>query len=171
DYYAAAFRLDPRDPQIIQSYASMITDREAQAILLRNYLATGGDPSLWALQAGGVGELASPYRSYAIPLAPYYPASPRAAGMLLRVSVNGAKPMRLIFDTGARGIVIGAKAAKNLGLEYLGSSLVHGLGGGEPTRAGVALASSVEIADLRMRNCPVEAAEGLPAGGAGCVTG
>src|SRR5262245_47732752 len=50
DYYAAAFRLDPRDPQIIQSYASMITDREAQAILVRNYLATGGDPSLWALQ-------------------------------------------------------------------------------------------------------------------------
>src|SRR5438445_794643 len=33
DYFAAAFRLDPRDPQIIRSYASVITDRAAEAIL------------------------------------------------------------------------------------------------------------------------------------------
>src|SRR5205823_12074635 len=43
DYFAAAYRLDPRDPQIIRSYISVVTDRGAEAVLLKNYIALGGD--------------------------------------------------------------------------------------------------------------------------------
>src|SRR5258706_355326 len=39
DYFAAAFRLDPRDPQIIRSYGSVIPNRDSQTILLKNYMA------------------------------------------------------------------------------------------------------------------------------------
>src|SRR5215468_88606 len=43
DYFASAYRLDPRDPKIIRSYASVVTDRAVESLLLRNYLAVGGD--------------------------------------------------------------------------------------------------------------------------------
>src|SRR5437773_1619861 len=43
DYFAAAFRLDPRDPQIIRSYGSVIPNRDSQTILLKNYIAVGSD--------------------------------------------------------------------------------------------------------------------------------
>src|SRR6266700_2135740 len=38
DHFAAAYRLDPRDPKIIRSYASVVTDRTVESLLLRNYL-------------------------------------------------------------------------------------------------------------------------------------
>lgn len=145
DYFAAAFRLDPRDPQIIRSYAAVV--------------------------AGEVDTLASPYRAYALPMKPYYPASASPAGMVLSVSVNGGKPLRLIFDTGAKGILIRAKAAEKLGLEVVGASLVRGPGGGAPTAARVALARSLQIDDLRMRNCLLEVADSLPARDADGVIG
>src|SRR2546423_18390 len=43
DYFAAAFRLDPRDPEIIRSYVSVVPDRDARNVLLKNYLAVAGE--------------------------------------------------------------------------------------------------------------------------------
>src|SRR5258708_7024697 len=43
DYFATAFRLNPRDPQIIRSYGSVIPNRDSQTILLKNYIAVGSD--------------------------------------------------------------------------------------------------------------------------------
>jgi len=42
-YFADAFRLDPEDPKIIRSYASVVADQAAESNLLRNYIAAGGD--------------------------------------------------------------------------------------------------------------------------------
>src|SRR5439155_26189957 len=84
--------------------------------------------------------------------------------MVLRVSINGAKPLRLLFDTGARGIMIRAKAAEKLKLEFLGSSVVRGVGAGEPAQAWIGLAQSLRIENLRMRNCLIEVSAGLPPG-------
>jgi predicted aspartyl protease len=174
NYFASAFRLDPRDPQIIRSYASVVTDRAAEATLLRNYIALGGEGLQGAESALGriqlnqrlgareVDTLASPYQPYTLPMSPSYPRSSRVAGMVLRVSINGGKPLRLIFDTGARGVLIRAKAAEKLGLEYLGSSLVRGVGAGEPAEAWIGLAQSLRIASLEMRNCLIEVSDGLP---------
>ncbi len=144
DYFAAAFRLDPHDPEIAKSHASVARQN---------------------------GELTSPYQSYSLPMKPYFPASARAAGMTLSVSVNGAKPLRLIFDTGANGILIRSKAAQKLDLEWLGVSRVGGLGGGAAAAARVALAESVQIGELRLRDCPVEVTDSIPASDADGVIG
>src|SRR5262245_51884364 len=147
DYYAAAFRLDSRDPEIIRSYASFVTDRESRSILLKNYLATGGDPlAPWPQPSGG---LDGPNRSYSPSMTPHFPVSARPSGMLLRVSINGRNPLRLIFDTGAKGITIRTRAAQKLDLEFVGWSLIRGFGTGEPARARIARADLVDIADLR----------------------
>ena len=183
DYFATAFRLDPRDPQIIRSYASVIPNRDSQTILLKNYLAVGSDAPddlesalgrihlYQQLRSREIGILASSYRPYALPMTPYYPVSTRPAGMLLRVSINGGSPLRLIFDTGAGGVLIRSKAAEKLGLEFLGASLVRGLGAREPTRARVALAHSLKIDDLSMRNCLIEVSDSTPAGDADGIIG
>jgi predicted aspartyl protease len=183
DYFAAAFRLDPRDPQIIRSYASVITDRAAEAILLRNYITLGGDGRRGLESAAGhiqldqrlgardVNTLMTPYQPYTLLMSPSYPGSARPAGMVLRVSINGGKPLRLIFDTGARGVLIRSKAAEKLGLEFLGDSLVGGIGRSEPAKSWIGLAQSLRIGDLQMRNCPIEVSDGLPSTDADGVIG
>ena len=183
DRFAMAFGLDPHDPQIIRSYSSVIPNRDAQTILLKNYIAVGSDMPddlesalgrihmHQQLRSREIGILASPYRPYALPMTPFYPASSRPAGMLLRVSVNGGSPLRLIFDTGAGGVLIRSKAADKLGLEFLSASLVRGLGAREPTRARVALAQSLRIDDFNMRNCLIEVSDSAPAGDADGIIG
>jgi predicted aspartyl protease len=91
--------------------------------------------------------------------------------MLLRVSINGGSPLRLIFDTGAGGVLIRSKAAEKLGLEFLSASLVRGLGAREPTTARVALAQSLKIDDLSMRNCLIEVSDSAPLGDADGIIG
>jgi hypothetical protein len=180
DYFAMAFRLDPRDPQIIHSYASVVTDRTAEALLLRNYITAVGDDvedalgRIQLLQRLGdreVDALVTPYQPYTLPMSPSYPGSSRVAGMALRVSINGGKPLRLIFDTGAKGILIRSKAAEKLGLDYMGASLVRGLGSREPAKAWIGLAQSLRIENLQMRNCLIEVSAGLPPGDADGVIG
>ena len=183
DYFATAFRLDPRDPQIIRSYGSVIPNRDSQTILLKNYIAVGSDAPddlesalgrihlHQQLRSREIGILAGPYRRYALPMTPHYPVSAHPAGMLLKVSINGGSPLRLIFDTGAGGILIRSKAAEKLGLEFLSASLVRGLGAREPTRARVALAQSLKIDDLSMRNCLIEVSDSAPVGDADGIIG
>jgi tetratricopeptide (TPR) repeat protein len=180
DYFSAAFRLAPRDPQILRSYASVVTDRQAEVILLKNYIAAGGeDPesALGRLQlrerigARAIDILATPYQGYTLQMAPYFPASARAAGLVLTVSINEGKPLRLVFDTGAKGILIRDSAARKLELEFLGPSLVRGLGKGEAAKAWIGLAQSLRIENLRMRNCLIEVSGGLPPGDADGVIG
>jgi len=175
-YFADAFRLAPEDPKIIRSYASVVADHAAESLLLRNYIAAGGDGVGGAEFALGhiqlhdrlgtreVDTLETPYQSYTLPISPSYAGSIRPAGMVLNVSINGGKPLRLIFDTGARGILIRSKAAEKLGLEFLGSSAVRGVGAGEPAKAWIGLAQSLRIENLRMRNCLIEVSAGLPPG-------
>src|SRR5262249_36901352 len=156
--------------------ASVVTDRAVESLLLRNYLAVGGDSVEGAESALGhiqlhrrlgtrdVETLDTPYKAYTLPLFPSYPGSSRPAGMVLKVSINGGKPLRLIFDTGAKGILIRSKAADKLGLEFLGASVVRGVGGGDPAKGWIGLAHSLRIENLRMRNCLIEVSAGLPPG-------
>jgi len=91
--------------------------------------------------------------------------------MLLAVSINDAKPLRLIFDTGAEGIMIRAKAAEKLGLEFLGLKHVRGLGSGEPSESRTGLARSVRIGDLQIKNCLIDVGQAMPSGDADGVIG
>jgi predicted aspartyl protease len=138
---------------------------------LAGFASFGASLPTIATPAPDPGILTSPSRAYALPMSPYYPASTRPAGMVLRVSINGGKPLRLIFDTGAKGVTIRSRAAEKLGLEFVGASLIRGIGSGEPAKARIAVAQSLEIEDLRMRNCQIEVADSLPAGDADGVIG
>lgn len=102
-------------------------------------------------------ELVSPYLQYELKLRPFYPVPSRPAGVLLHGRINGGPPLRLVLDSGAGFIVIGAKAARSAGI-FAGPEMeLVGLGS-RPARVG--WAETVEIGPVRFRNCRVAQVQG-----------
>ncbi len=97
-------------------------------------------------------ELASPYQQYDLKLRAFYPAPHCAAGVLLSVRINGGRPLRMVLDSGAEFIVIGAKDARSVGLS--GGSEMD-LVGVDTRPARVGRADTVEIGPISFRNCRV----------------
>jgi hypothetical protein len=108
-------------------------------------------------------DLASPYQPYELKLSSFYPAPNRRAGVLLRVSINGGQPLRMLLDSGAEFIVIGAKTARPLGLSSGSEMDLVGLGT-RPARVG--MAEIVHVGPVSFRNCRVALVEGQVVEGA-----
>ena len=102
-------------------------------------------------------ELVSPYQPYELKLRPFFPAPSPAAGVLLHACINGGRPLRLLLDSGAECIVIGAKAARATGISAGSEMELVGLGS---RLSKVGWAETVEIGPLRFRNCRVARVEG-----------
>ncbi len=170
-----AYSLNPNDPETVLAYSSVASDPQQEIILLERFLALGAgmpreqlESALGRLQfrrrlgSRKVALLDGPYQTYRLPLTAWYPRADASNGLLLAVSINGSKPLRLVLDTGAEGIVISGRAAKKLGLEYLADAGLRGVGqSGVETRK--TLADSVRIGDLHLRNCVVDVASGAVA--------
>ncbi len=169
DLFARAYRLDPRDPDVLLSYLNFVTAPAARAVLLRNLIALVGDTEPErAMHARGQleletrlagrepGLLASPYVAYRIPLSGFRPAGHAPRGLIATARINGGRPLRLLLDTGARGLLLHKSAARDLNLELLAASQVGGLGRGAPVESTLSLASTVAFGDLEFRNCLIE---------------
>ena len=102
-------------------------------------------------------ELVSPYQPYELKLRPFYPIPSRPAGVLLHGRINGGRPLRLVLDSGAEFIVIGAKAARSAGISARSEMELVGLGS-RPARVG--RAETVEIGPVSFRNCRVALVDG-----------
>lgn len=102
-------------------------------------------------------ELVSPYQPYQLKLRPFYPIPNRPAGVLLPGRINGGRPLRLVLDSGAGSIVIGAKAARSAGLSATSEMELVGLGS-RPARVG--RAETVKIGPVSFRNCRIALVDG-----------
>ena len=98
-----------------------------------------------------------PYQAYELELGSFNPTPTCAAGVLLHVRINGGRPLRLVLDSGAEFIVIGAKAGGSLGLSGDSELDLVGLGT-RPARVG--RADSVVIGPVSFRNCRVALVDG-----------
>jgi predicted aspartyl protease len=80
-------------------------------------------------------------------------------GWTLKFRMNGGKPLRLLVDTGAGGIVINRNGADKNELERLGSFQSHGIGdkGGRLSHASVA--DTCEFGPVHYRNCVIRIIE------------
>jgi len=177
DHIAAAYRLAPRDPEVVLAYSEMVSEPNARRILLQNLLVLTGDPSardrllLEDRLAGRRPALVSPYTRYSLKLEHFHPLDSTPAGLVLKVSVNGSKPLRLVLDSGADGIVLNACAAGNIDLEPLVEGALGGTGSRESVPAHLMLARSLEIGDFRMENLLIRAAASNLVGGADGIIG
>ena len=86
------------------------------------------------------------------------PRHSRGVGLELRL--NGSRPLHVLFDTGASGILLKQSTIDHLGLQHLGSSIAWGIGdkGARPTFAS--LADTCQIANLQFTTCVVGALAG-----------
>ena len=169
DLFSKAFSLNPRDTDIILSYADFVTDPASKSILLDNVarLASLDQPERAGraiallqihqrLQGRLPSRLASPYTAYRLPLTGFRPTTAAQAGILVAARINDSKPLRLLLDTGARGITVNAGAARNLGLETIADSRLGGFGEAAAAESHVALARTVTFGDLAFEECLVE---------------
>ncbi len=175
DHVAAAFQLDPHDPDIVLSYAGFVQDTQARIVLLGNFLRLAGDRNdVRAEDASAqmeitkrLGELdlarlASPYRPYHLKLAGYFPGGRAQSGLLISVSLNGGKPLRLILDTGADGIFLGGDRARMAKVERLTADRVFGVGVARDQNAYAGVARHVAIGALELEDCLVHVTETNP---------
>ena len=166
-----AYSLNPNDAETVLAYSSLASDREQEMALLQRFLALGAgmpreqlESALGRLQfyrrlgSRRLAFLEGTYQRYVLPMDVWCARPGVVNGLLLAVSINGSKPLRLVFDTGAAGIALSPRSAEKLGLEYMGDGGLRGVGqnGVEARRT---LAESVRIGDLRLRNCVVDVAD------------
>ncbi|HVX66543.1 MAG TPA: aspartyl protease family protein [Bryobacteraceae bacterium] len=169
DRFAKAYALCPLDAGVVRAYASVASDAREEVALLKTYLAVGAREPREELEAAlghlefhrrlgerRVGILASPYRRYRLKLESWSPRPGRSQGLLLAISINGSRPLKLVLDTGADGIFVHAKAASKLGLEYLSAAAARGAGEGGPAEATRTLAAKVQAGAVEWRNCVVD---------------
>lgn len=162
-----AYALDPVDPEIIRAYAPLSAIPAQEIAALKRYLEHGGRESRKDLEAAvariqllsrlngrETAVLTTPYTAHKLTLIPWAPTAGLASGLLLKVSINGGKPLRLAFDTGASGIYIHRKAAEKLGLEDLVNAAVTGVADARQD-SRLALAETVQVGELGFRNCQV----------------
>jgi len=162
--FAQAFQMDPRDPDIIFSYAGCVQDTEAHTTLLRNFLALSGPGDTKRREhvvaqleiAERLGErrtrVASGLESYHFRLTDLAPTPGKLQGLLLTARINGGKPVRLLLDSGAEGIYLNSHAAKKLDLESLGEARIAGLGQTGAASGQVALARTLSIDAFQLEN-------------------
>ena len=139
--------------------------RAASAILLSG-LVFGGARASEAISTPAPNappELVSPYQQYDLKLSAFEPVPRCPAGALLHVRINGGRPLRLVLDSGAEFMVIGAKDAHSVGLSAGPEMDLVGL---ESRAARVGRAETVEIGPLSFRNCPVAFVKGKVVEGA-----
>ena len=169
DLFSKAFTLNHRDTDIILAYADYVNDAASKSTLLDNVarLASFNQPERaeravaqrmihQRLQGRTPSRLASPYIAYRLPLTGFRPTTGAQEGLLVSARINGGKPLRLLLDTGARGIVVYSRAARKLALETIVASRLAGFGDTGAGESRVALASTVTFGDLAFEECLIE---------------
>jgi predicted aspartyl protease len=86
-----------------------------------------------------------------------------ARGAVIEVRINGhAKPLRLLFDTGAPEILLWSKVAERFGLTHHAKPLTIRGVNGEPHQVRTAVAKDVQIGDLTLHSVPVRIVSEAP---------
>ncbi len=84
----------------------------------------------------------------------------RVRGLGLELSIEGGRRLKLLFDTGASGILISQAAIDKAGLNHLGSFEARGIGDKGPRNAFVAVADNCRIGALAYKTCVLRALQG-----------
>jgi predicted aspartyl protease len=80
-------------------------------------------------------------------------------GWTLRFSMNGGKPLHLLMDTGASGILINRNSADKNELERLGQFEAHGIGDQGSRLSHASVAETCAFGPLHYKNCVVSIVE------------
>ncbi len=173
-----AYQLNPKDPRILAAWIPRLHGQERMdalnryAAFMRAAGANGaGDPKQQldelrqredlakALNGHEAMALASPYQSAEVPLRAFVSGATHLRTFGLEVMVNG-KPVRLVLDTGAAGIVLSHPAADRVGLARVADATVRGIGDNPKLTGGYgAIAERFQIGDVAYRDAVISVAD------------
>lgn len=105
-------------------------------------------------------ELQGPKSEATVPLNILRYDATRARGLGIQVSIDGNRPLHLMLDTGASGILLTEQAVSRAGLKHVGSTEHWGIGDGGACRGFLALSERCSIGTLQYKNCIFRAQEG-----------
>jgi hypothetical protein len=77
----------------------------------------------------------------------------QARGVSLEVRLNGQKPLHLLFDTGASGIMISTQAAEKFGLKLVGATEAWGIGDQGAKMVNGAISEGCSVGPIEYKNC------------------
>lgn len=86
------------------------------------------------------------------------PTRPRGVG--LQLSIEGHRPLRVLLDTGASGILLTQAAIDKAGLNHVGASEAWGIGDRGPKKTFLSVANTCQIGSLKFKTCVFQATEG-----------
>jgi len=166
--YLKAYQENPRDALANRYYGRTLTGAQ-RLERYEEYLANvaeDDDPQAVAATRQAVTELRalggkksfilnSPLASTEIKLSHLMFDANRIRGFALPVSINGSKPLRLLLDTGASGLLLNTKPAAAIGLDPIATQTVRGIGDEGERTGDVAVAERVKIGDVEFSNCTV----------------
>jgi tetratricopeptide (TPR) repeat protein len=166
-----AYEIDPREREIAVSWFAMLTPERRKE--LREQFKTTLDPvdgdELMNEEFGMAVDKELNGRKTFEPVQPVAETSlhlltlgdahhTRAVG--LEVSFNGGRPLKLMFDSGAGGILISERAAEKAGLKMVGQTEGSGIGDSGNKVVHGALAETCKVGTLEYKTCFVRAIEG-----------
>jgi hypothetical protein len=161
-HYSAAFAAAPDDAEVLAAYAAATPDRALELALLQRLLRLGVETTpvrqrvqlLERIGPRPMNRLETAYADYTLRLPVAYSRNSQPVGWLLEVRLNNSRPLRLLLDTGARGILLHEGAARRARLEWLAETELAGFGDGAGRRGQVWLAESVRAGAYKVsRQC------------------
>ncbi len=163
-----AFELDPGDPDIQRSWMRTRSRKERIKNLEGELLQTDEKSENRAYLQHALDSLRFPDRescrllgnvtSTETPLVRLMKDADNPRGVGLAVAVEGAKS-KLMFDTGASGILIDQRVADKAGITKIANTQIWGIGDQSGQNGYTGIAKSIKIGELEFRNCPVEVIE------------
>jgi tetratricopeptide (TPR) repeat protein len=85
-------------------------------------------------------------------------------GVSLEVRLNGQKPLHLLLDSGATGLMISVRAAEKLGLKLVGATEAWGIGDQGAKVVNGAISDGCSVGPIEYKNCFLRALEGRNVG-------
>ena len=170
-HFAAALLASPNDPTLLREYASATPDPHLEASLLTRLVMQTDTPQLWKRDASArltflqnladtqVNYLRSPYKTYQLKMPVAFNSERFPLGWIIRARINDGRVLRLMLDTGSRGILISRFDAAKLNLKPLAPAYLDGFGEDRPARGQYLLADRVALQDLEFSGVVVEAAD------------
>ena len=108
--------------------------------------------------------LVSPVAHYEIPIDYILRDSTHLQGWGVKVAIGNCKPVKLMIDTGAAGILIGDGLAQKCGVKKLYQGFITGIGSKPPVGVYTGLSEHVQLGPVELKNVLIDVEDRTPVG-------
>ena len=172
-----AHSLAPDSPDVMTAWAASRPTRAERIAAYQQYLDAekkrNQQETAWVakrvadLKALGDIEtdaLITPVAHYDVPIDYILRDSTHLQGWGVKVAIGTCKPVKLMIDTGAAGILIGDSLAQKCGVKKLYEGFITGIGSKPPLGVYTGLSDHVQVGPVEYKNVLIDVEERTPVG-------